>query len=202
MLSAAMFLFAMLLISLGESSGVLETETLLVRKIEVAMPPPSHPPPPVSRTNLANVSEPSIELNVDGVGPAVLSIKPRAEQALALSKPALPTFEASVPTNADFEVNWDAVSLSDLDGLPQLLTPLRAKFPKSLVRAGVKKAKVKLDVLIDEQGHVSLIDILENSHPELDVEISRIVRASRFSIPKKEDTAVRARFIWPVEFKS
>ena len=54
---------------------------------------------------------------------------------------------------------------------------------------------------IDEQGKLTLLNILENPYPELRPEIERIVRSSRFSVPTKGTAAVSARFIWPVEFK-
>lgn len=199
LLSAIVFLLALLLIRLSETSELLKNETLLIREINIAIPPPPAPPPPME---MVEAVEQSIALNIEGSGPAVLNIKQQQKHTLTIAKPSIPDVKASVPELSEFNVNWDAFSLADLDGLPQLLTPLKAKFPKSLVRAGVDKAKVKLDIVIDEQGQVSLVNILENPYPELKAEINRIIRASRFSIPKKGDVAVRARFIWPLEFKS
>jgi len=53
--------------------------------------------------------------------------------------------------------------------------------------------------MIDEQGHLTLIDIVENPYSELREVIQRLIRNTRFSAPTKDNLPVRARFIWPVE---
>ncbi len=79
-----------------------------------------------------------------------------------------------------------------------MLTPVKIRFPKRLKKQGIKRVIVKLDVIIDEHGNVKLMDIVENPHHELNKEIMRFVKASKFTSPYKEDEAVKARFIWPV----
>jgi len=103
--------------------------------------------------------------------------------------------------NVDLAVDWQAFGLGELDSMPVLLTKIKAIFPRSLARKGITEAKVALDVFIDEQGVVSLIGIKSLPYEELRDSINTIIRTSRFSVPTKNNQPVRARFIWPVEFK-
>ena len=86
--------------------------------------------------------------------------------------------------------------------LEAIFRVLRLKFPKSLSRKGEKHELQKLDVIIDEQGKVPLVSIVDNSYPELTREIQALVRNSRFTAPQKDKQPVRARFIWPLEIES
>ncbi|VUD41894.1 hypothetical protein TDB9533_00582 [Thalassocella blandensis] len=186
---------ALLVLWLGYSLQHSPDNTLEVREIELALPPPP-PPPAVVNTN---VSQNVLTLQVQGEGPALKKIT-IAKPTLSLVKPQAPDVTFEQKQWQALEVDWNAFELKDLDGLPSLLTALRAVFPKSLSRRGITSAQVKLDVIIDEKGKVHLLQIVKNDYPELKTEIDKIVRSSRFTPPKKGDEKVRARFIWPIEF--
>jgi len=168
-----------------------------VREVSLTLPPPPPPPPPPVRQQ---VVETPLSLQVQGAGAAIPAID--VKQKLEPIKPDMPIIDTRQSQWQSLEIDWNAFALNQLDGLPSLITPLRVKFPRSLRRQGVKGVLVKLDVVIDEQGRVSLVNIVENPHPELVAELQRLVRNSRFTTPKKDQQAVRARFIWPVDIKS
>ena len=96
------------------------------------------------------------------------------------------------------DIELDAFGLTELDSTPTLLTPVKVRFPKRLKKQGITRVVVKLDVMINETGDVELLDIVENPHHELNKEIRRLVHASKFTSPHREDEVVKARFIWPV----
>ena len=172
--------------------------TVMVREVKlVALAPPPPPPP----TTQQPTPPEALTLAVEGQGPAV-EISLVAPVALKMDT-HVPTPQMNVEPDwqSQLDIDWQAFGLNDLDGLPQLLTPIKAAFPNSLVRKGVHQAVVKLDVFIDEQGQISLISIAHNPYPELNNAIDKIIKSSRFSTPKKNGEAVKARFIWPVEFK-
>ncbi len=182
---------------LGHQAQEEPKDKLIIREVALTAPPPPPPPPPV--TQQSQVETP-VTVQVPGEGPA-LQMAP-IEQKIDVMKPNLPTVDTRVTQWQPLEVDWNAFALNELDGLPKLLTPLRITFPRSLRRAGVDQITVKLDVVIDEQGQVSLVNIVENPYPELVSELQRLVRNSRFTPPTKDNTPVRARFIWPVQIKS
>lgn len=172
---------------------------VVVRKITQAFTPPPPPPKPVIKQ--ATQTQLSIDLNAAGIGPALDITQVIIKQP---PNPLLipPDFNHAVSDfNLDLAIDWQAFGLGELDSMPVLLTQLKTVFPRSLARKGINQAKVSLDVFIDEQGNITLIGIKELPYKELLDSIHKIIRSSRFSVPTKNGQAVRARFIWPVEFK-
>ncbi|MBQ4798388.1 energy transducer TonB [Pseudoalteromonas sp. MMG006] len=187
---------ALLLLWLGQMAEHHMQDKVVVREIAmVALPPP---PPSVSQQQS---SEPMQSLKVQGAGASIQAVNVKIKSNLSIVKPDTPSVKVNAPQWQSMSVNWDAFSLNQLDGLPNLLTPVKAVLPKSLTRQGVDVFTVKLDVFIDESGRVSLIEVVQNPYPELKPAIDKIIKQSRFSAPKKEGETVRARFIWPIEFK-
>lgn len=172
---------------------------VMVRKVNQAFTPPPPPPKPVNRQT--SEAQPTIDLNTAGEGPslAVSNIKIKQDFDPMLSPPDLN--HSPNDFELDLAVDWQAFGLGELDSVPVLLTQIKAVFPRSLARKGIKKAKVALDVFIDEQGSITLVGIKEMPHKELSDSIHKMIRNSRFSVPTKNGQPVRARFIWPVEFK-
>lgn len=188
---------ALLLLWLGQLAEHVVQDKVIVREVAmVALPPP--PPPSVQQQQ---ASEPMQSLTVQGAGASIQAVEVKINSNLNIVKPDTPSIKVNAPQLQSISVNWDAFSLNQLDGLPTLLTPVKAVLTKSLTRQGVDKFTVKLDVFIDESGKVSLIEVVQNPYPELKPEIDKIIKQSRFSAPKKEGETVRARFIWPIEFK-
>lgn len=194
-----MLSLALLIICLGDWLKKQQSDTVTVRQVTtVSVPPP--PPPPSPPTQVIN-SSPVVSLQVQGQG-AVLQKMDIDIPPIEVTKPQEMVIENVNTQWQSLEVNWNAFELDALDGLPTLLTPLRVTFPKSLSRRGVNKALIKLDVMIDENGQVTLIEVTSNPYPELVSEIQKLVRNSRFSPPQKDNEPARARFIWPIEISS
>ncbi|ALQ09269.1 hypothetical protein EU508_11270 [Pseudoalteromonas fuliginea] len=196
-LSLIVLTAALLLLWLAQLAEHIVQDKVIVREVAmVALPPP---PPPSIQQQQAN--EPAQSLMVEGAGASIQAVKIKIKSKLKIVRPDTPSVKVSTPQWQSVNVNWDALSLNQLDGLPTLLTPVKALLPKSLTRQGIDTFTVKLDVLIDEGGNVSLIEVVQNPYPSLKPAIDKIIKQSRFSAPKKEGEAVRARFIWPIEFK-
>jgi hypothetical protein len=172
---------------------------VIVRKVTQAYTPPPPPPKPITRQ--VPQTQLTIDLNAAGTGPSLKTTK------LKIQKPLMPMLSPPEFThqtqdlNLDLEVDWQAFGLGELDSVPVLLTKIKTVFPRSLARKGINKANVSLDIFIDEQGTITLIDIKSMPYKELLDSIKKIIRTSRFSVPTKNNQPVRARFIWPVEFK-
>jgi len=199
-LSSVVLMLIALLGILASSWFAAEYEPkVMVRKVSQAYTPP--PPPPKPITKQVQQTELAIDLNAAGTGPSLITTK------LKINKPLMPQLtppefnHQTHNVNLDLEVDWQAFGLGELDSVPVLLTKIKAAFPRSLVRKGISKASVSLDVFIDEQGTITLIGIKSMPYEELLDSIKKIIRTSRFSVPTKNNQPVRARFIWPVEFK-
>jgi len=172
---------------------------VMVREVTQAYTPP--PPPPQPVTKQTTQTELTLDLNASGTGPSLEITDLKINEPLnpMLSPPDFNHQTSEL--NIDLAVDWQAFGLGELDSVPVLLTQIKAIFPRSLARKGITKAKVSLDVFIDEQGSISLIGITEMPYEELLSAVNKIIRTSRFSVPTKNSQPVRARFIWPVEFK-
>ena len=197
--SVVMLTLALLVLWLSHWLKTQTSPTLLVREVSTLSLPPPPPPPAPRQQQTADNS--AVSLQVEGQG-AVMQKMDIELPPLELFKPQEMQIDPMNTQWQSLEVNWNAFDLDALDNLPTLLTPLRVTFPKSLSRQGIDKVLVKLDVMIDEGGQVTLIDIASNPYPELVPEIQKLVRNSRFSPPQKDHEPARARFIWPIEIKS
>lgn len=195
-LSVLILALALGFLWLSQGVKVALNNTVTVREVALALPPPP-PPPPTAMQVEANTP---INLQGSGQGPT-LQMLDITKVEIAIAKPDTPSLNSTQPEWQALEVNWDAFSLDDLDTLPSLLTPLRLTLPKSLTRKGITQVLIKLEIVVDEQGQLELIRVVQNPYPELKPEIDKMVRSSRFSAPKKGDQNVRAKFIWPIEIK-
>jgi len=193
-LSAAVLASALGVLWVGNSLSNHQSDTVIVRQVDVAMTTP--PPPPPASQQVAQASE--ITMNVQGSGASIEVSDVAVETDITVAQPTKPVINASMASFELPDITFDAFGLNELDGTPTLLTPVKVEFPKRLKMQGVTKVVVKLDVMIDEQGDVELLDIVENPHHELNKEIIRVVDNSKFTAPFKEDEAVKARFIWPI----
>jgi len=193
--SAIVLALVLALLWLGNWLKASLPERIEVREVVMFSMTPPPPPPSAQRpTETAPV-----RLQIQGAGPKLemMDVVPQ----LDLKDPEVPIDLAKQDWQS-LEIDWDAFNLHDLDQLPTLLTPVEVKFPRSLVRRGVTSAKIRLEVIIGVDGKVTLVEILQNPHPELVSEIRRGIAASRFSVPQKNGEPVRARFAWAVEIRS
>lgn len=199
LLSLLMVSLMLMFLLLSQWLGQSVSPTLSVRKIDtLALPPP---PPPPSPAQQSASSRDTLSVQVEGQG-AQLQKMEFELPPLTMQPPSELVISAEQSQWQSLDVNWNAFDLDALDSLPTLLTPLRINLPKSLSRKGIEQVLIKLDVMIDEQGAITLIDIASNPYPELENEIQKLIRQSRFSPPQKNNEPARARFIWPIEIKS
>lgn len=198
-LSALLLLATLALIGYARHSGWSSEQQLVVRQLEISSLPLPPPPPPPSPAQTSPAA-PALDLQLANADVSFIAPPDIVSTAIEMRLDA-PTLQMQPASWQALELDISALSLAELDALPQLQTSLNATFPRSLSRRGVTTALVKLDVLIDEQGRLTLLNIVDNPYPELEQEIARLVRSSRFSTPQQDGQPVSARFIWPVEFK-
>lgn len=167
---------------------------LEVRRLDFAVTPPPPPPPQSQKV----IEQAELTLQVEGSGVEIDMADLHVEPDLEVNKPEMPQVKVTQTKWNMPEINWEGYKLSELDSKPSLLTPVKIRFPKGLKHKGITKVTVKLDVMIDEKGAVTLINIVENPYHQMDREIHRFVNASKFTAPFKQSKAVKARFIWPL----
>lgn len=174
-------------------------EKTVIRQISIASSPPPPPPPPVQQAQ-PNAT-PTINLSANGSGPVMQFTQVSLASPMNfadISPPEISNMTSHLLENLN--VDWQAFGLDELDDMPRLLTNLKIKYPKSLVRKGVNSIAIELDVLIDESGKVILRNIVHNPYPEFEPIIHKLMKKARFTAPKKNGVSVRAAFNWPLEF--
>ncbi|MBC3764774.1 hypothetical protein [Neptunicella marina] len=196
--SLATFSLALLVMWLGRSAVFEHKDSVTVRKVDVMPSPPPPPPPPKTQQRQ---TEQSLHLRVEGQQAKVVTVDIPQSQ-LSIKLPTVPRIDTSMPEWQSVGVDIQVFELDNLDGLPMLLTPLRIKMPRRATLRGVSKIMISLRVLIDVDGSITLLEVLENDYPELLPQIKKMVQNSRFSAPMKDGVPVRARFVWPIAINS
>lgn len=73
-------------------------------------------------------------------------------------------------------------------------------YPKAARRAGVE-GRVVLEFVVDKDGQVREVDVLESAHPLLDEEAARALRRVQFAPGRQRDRPVPVRMRLPVAFR-
>lgn len=173
------------------------TETL--EALEVAPPPPPPPPP----------DEPPPPPEEEDTEPPELETPPPMptldQLDLALNPGTGGDLGISVGLGVDFETEsatemMDLFGFEDLDEIPRVVRPGRIEYPPNLRRQKVE-GYVRLLVIIDESGRVTVSDVEDFSHRDFVGPARRGAEASRFSPPTRNGQPVRARYTWNLKFE-
>ncbi|MEM9018823.1 MAG: energy transducer TonB [Verrucomicrobiota bacterium] len=148
-------------------------------------PPPDQPPPPPQEPDL-----PRLKIELDSVAPPLRATLER--------KPEMRLTTPDFAPRTDVPRSAMVFSLRELDGHPRLVSQPPLHFPDSLRRRGVTQATVKLEVKISPSGKVSVLRVLESSHPEIVPVARSFVSRCRFTPPTKDGRAVTSKFHWPL----
>ncbi|MCP8900894.1 energy transducer TonB [Gilvimarinus xylanilyticus] len=195
-LSAGLLALAVGFLWLSQALNRESAEPPEMLEVQVIQP---EPPPPTPKTQQV-VEKTDFRIQVEGDGPAV--VMNDMEVDVEVDDPDMPEVQIQATQWTDYKIDLDAYNLADLDSQPSLLTPINIRFPPELKSRGIEKVMLKLEVMIDENGNVTLLDIIDNPYHSLVGEIKRFVDRSQFSPPQKDGKKVRARFIWPLEINS
>lgn len=183
-------------------SDLLKPASTTIREVKFALPPPPPPPPPTHAEQPAET--PSLDISIGGDGPSLKTSKMILVAEVDVAELEPPEPKAMTPDwDSLLQPNWDAVGLDELDTPPRMITNasnLKINYPTSLVRQGINTVELELDVMIDETGKVFLRQILGSPPPEIISPVKKIIERARFTAPLKDGVAVRASFIWPLEF--
>jgi TonB family protein len=194
-LSVALALVLLLVISLDNVLEQPGGELLTYRQIEVA--PPSPPPPPPQVVDPSRSAESRLDVSVVPTDSPVELVVGKLDVDVAAG-------ELTGLGDGDFGtgigIDFGGFSLDELDAVPAVISAPPFDYPDELLEQGIESFVVYLHILIDEEGHTYLIDILENPYPPFDAELLRFAPAVRFTPPTVHGKIVKAEFSWPVKF--
>src|SRR5690606_27503572 len=195
LLAATLLALLLVLASLDSLFQPEPPPRVLLREVNLYTPPPP-PPPPTTASDSSRMA-----------GPVLL----QNNQTVALNL-QLMDLDVSLPTGqfGDFGgglggemggvgVNWGTVNLSELDGLPVVK---RANVLATMSRLNRElrgdAIEVVFHIVIDENGKVYPVRILESSHPQFNEDMMAFARTVEFSPPTMLGVPVRTEYRWPV----
>ena len=188
-----------LLIPLTQMLNAPEQPDLLVREVQVAAPPPppSTPPlpeesePPEPQETIPEMPQEPTPIEVQ---PLDVALSPGAGDAIAMGAP-MPVFQNANDAIADIR---ELFSFDDLAEAPRLVNAPSFRFPAELVRRGVNKGKVIVEIDILPNGSAKLRRIVSSSQRELEPVARAIVARARFSKPTVDGRPQTVRGLFPL----
>ena len=152
--------------------------------VEEEEPPPDEPPPP------PKLDTPPPQLSLDQL---MTSLQPGTGVAMAGN------FGVQTFSKADMAAEM-VFKMSELDKTPKLLRRGPARYPSEL-RKNKVEGKVRLLLLISENGDVMVEKVLSSDHPEFTAAAKDALKKSRYEPPMREGKNVKARYVITVPFR-
>lgn len=168
-----------------------------VRKVAI-----TPPPPPIDFEEPPPIEEPPPEVEVQQLE------TPPPEISLSALTTGLNVGSGAGGVSVgldDFNTDINTVeemffSLADLDKVPRRLSgPRQPEYPYELKRNRIE-GFVKMLVMIDETGRVSVLEVVEATNREFEKPAIAFAEASVYEKPLKNGEPVKTRFFFPLKF--
>lgn len=184
-----------LLLPISEFIGN-DDNTKTLREVAVTEPPPEMPPPPEEKKEEEKEEETKPELQAE-------------QQMIDLTQlqAALATGTGGFGANFGM-VNFETMGPSldemifdvkDLDRVPRVIKQGRLEYPFELKRERIE-GSVRLKVIIDQEGRVSVVEVVENTHRAFIKPAIDAAEASIFEPPTRNGQKVKAYYFLPIRF--
>lgn len=198
-ISLGLVVGVMFLLPLTQHLAGFKKSGLDVRSIDVSLPPPPPPPPEPPPPEEKKAETPQPELQQP---PKPLSL---SQLELSLNPGTGGAFGATFGMGA-FEVETDAMgdlatfSISELDEIPRLLRQPQWSWPRHASGKIDSDVLAKALIYINPDGRVQVQRFMSLTHSIIEQDIYDWLERVRFTAPKREGKAVRARYVFPLEF--
>ena len=173
-------------------------DTIKFRSVDIAPPPPPPPPPdpPPPPEEEVEVEKPELEQEQQQLSLSQLesALNPGIGNALAGAF-KLDTFGVALDITADIKM----FSISKLDKRPRRLKVVAPQFPPEFQMAGYK-GRVRVKIKIDEEGQVSILEIVSADHFEAVQPVKQALSRWLFESPTKGGQKVQAFYIQPMGY--
>jgi hypothetical protein len=196
-LGSALLLVLLLLASLDNAFAPEPPELIPLTEVQMYSPPPPPPPPPVSQQQRSSEASPTLVLE-DVQSDLALKIMPLDVQ---LSPGEFGGTGRGVGGLGEGTgVDWGTVNLSELDGVPGVVSAPLLAYPEELSNQGINQFVVRFHILIDEEGRTYPVRLVENPYPAMAQRLTDYAAGVRFTPPTRLGIPVRVEYLWPVIF--
>lgn len=184
-----------LLIPLTQIFSPVKEPDLVVREVVLSPPPPQAPPPPEAAEPLPEPPPPEL---VQVPPPIVInaldvSLSTGTGDAIAIGVPSPDLVVQDIASEIEKMFTFE-----DLQDAPRLVNAPNFRFPPALVRRGITKGKVVVEIDILPNGRAEFRKVISATHDELIETAKQIVSRARFSKPMVDGQAQRVRGSFPL----
>lgn len=199
--SALIVAFVMLISLFFNREATNKSEEMTIRKIDVALPPPPPPEMPNIQSSSSDSATPTIDL-LGQPSTASFAFSKKTQLPLDLiERIENPKFDVSkLDLSQTLALDFPVVEVKQLDSIPKAISTVSIRYPRSLVKKGIKRVDTQVELIIDQQGRAYIKKITDAVHPELIPSIRKWVENVRFSIPTKNGRPVQAIYPYTIRF--
>lgn len=175
-----------------------EKETQKVERLEVAEPPP--PPPPEDPPDPPEPEEEDPPPEMDQPPPDIsleqleMSLNPGTGGGMG-GDFEMPSFDVEEEDLG----SMDAFELDEVDSEPRPRSRIRFRYPASAKRRGITGV-VKLEYIVNEDGEVEEVSIIESPAPVLSEATAEVIRRTNFEPATKNGRPVKVRMTASVPY--
>lgn len=169
-----------------------------IRSVDIAPPPPPPPPPdppppeePEDQPDVEDLSTPPPPISLSQLEAA---LNPGMGGALGQAVD-LDAFGVAPDALQDMQL----FNISDLDRRPRRLHSPLPVFPPEF-RADGLSGTVRVRIMIDEDGNVSILEVVEATHRDAVQPVRQAISQWRFEPPTRGGERVRAAYIQPIPY--
>lgn len=170
-----------------------------IRSIDTANLPPPEPPPPEPPPPPEEEEEQEVE-DLDTTPPPLSlsqlesALNPGIGEGL-MQGFSLDAFGMAPDVGSEIQI----FELSDLDRRPRRLSAVVPQFPPEFQVQGYS-GEIRVRILIDEQGNVSILEVVSATHREAVQPVLQALTRWRFEPPLRQGEPVRAAYIQPLTY--
>ncbi len=177
-------------------------DEVVVRKVDLHLPPPPEPPPPVQQTPDASQPE-AASINLAGLGSAVelqYSDKPKIN-TVPVDKVEQPEFDMNaMEMRKTLSVQFPVVGVKSLDNMPQIVSSKQVSIPRELRQRGINRVETKVQIIIVETGRAYIKKIIDPVYPEMVAVIREYIENVKFTAPTQNGHPVQAEYLFELNF--
>jgi hypothetical protein len=198
-LGTLLLFILLLLASLEGGTEVERPPKIRMHEVRVYKPPPPPPPPPMEQ-NSQDSPMPSLT-RANDEDPVKLDFMPLEVNMDAIGVSGFGTGGPGGVGGDGLGMGWGVwgtVALPELDNIPMVISAPPLGYPPEVEDQGVLEFRVRLHIIIDEEGRTYPVRILRNPFPSINKKILEFASEVLFTPPTKQGVPVRAEYEWPL----
>ena len=193
-----MALLVFLAIPITQHLGHQPREVIEFRQAVTLTPPapPVVPPPPEPIQSNEPPPKPEFkpQLQDFSLSQLELSLNPGISGALTIGVDRA-GFATEVDTLADLQ---QLFTFADLQSAPRILNRPSIRYPRELIRAGIREGRVVAKIEIDIKGRARVLEIVSASDRRLIPAAQQVIRKARFTPPQVDGVPRKVHGEWPI----